>query len=256
MLADLFAQLFRLPAQVGFVFLAVDSCIRLAALVTVPRDRLPSAGLAWLMAIFLLPVVGGIAYLVIGRSQLPQRRRENQTHASRGFLEDTPQVAELVVSDPNPTWLGPLARMMRELGAAPLLGGARVEVVLGFEDQVSHLVRRDRQRPPRRVRAVLHAGPRLLHRSGLRRPRPRSPSRREGPGPCRLPRVGPRLDRADRVERDPAPPLRGVDQGVDLGTLGGRAIAVRTHQSVLPRLEASPESARRRRRGVPRNQRR
>ena len=136
----MFAQLFRLPAQVGFVFLAVDSCIRLAALVTVPRDRLPSAGLAWLMAIFLLPVVGGIAYLVIGRSQLPQRRRENQTHASRGFLEDTPQVAELVVSDPNPTWLGPLARMMRELGAAPLLGGARVEVVLGFEDQVSHLV--------------------------------------------------------------------------------------------------------------------
>jgi len=132
-------DLFPLSSQVGLALLVLDTAIRVLAVVTVPRKRLPSAGLAWLLAIFFLPVVGGLTYLVIGRSRLPQHRQEDQARASRRFAERTPEVADLVVRDPEPVWLGPLSRMMEDLGSTPLLGGSRVDVVLGFEEQVRHL---------------------------------------------------------------------------------------------------------------------
>jgi hypothetical protein len=44
-LVDLFNELFQAPARVGFVFLIVDSMIRIVALVTVPRGRLRRAAL-------------------------------------------------------------------------------------------------------------------------------------------------------------------------------------------------------------------
>ena len=48
-LADLFAQLFQLPAQVGFVFLVVDSLIRLAALIDPGYEKRSNRreGLRW-----------------------------------------------------------------------------------------------------------------------------------------------------------------------------------------------------------------
>ncbi|WP_299037846.1 phospholipase D-like domain-containing protein [uncultured Pseudokineococcus sp.] len=134
------ADLFQLPAQVGSVLLVVDMAIRVLALVSVPRGRLPSAGLAWLLAIFFLPILGGLAYLVIGRPDLPRERQRDQALASERFAERAPEVPDLVEHDPEPTWLGGLTRLMGALGAAPLLRGGRVEVVLGIEDQVRHLV--------------------------------------------------------------------------------------------------------------------
>ncbi|NNH21758.1 cardiolipin synthase A [Pseudokineococcus marinus] len=93
------------------------------------------------MAIFFLPVVGGLVYLVLGRARLPEERREHQARASERFARGAAELDELVVHDPEPEWLGGLSRLMGTLGASPLLRGGRVEVVLGIEDQIDHLAR-------------------------------------------------------------------------------------------------------------------
>lgn len=56
----------------------VDLTIKIAALIVIPRRRKPTAAMAWLLAIFLIPYVGILLYLLIGSYRLPQRRRREQ----------------------------------------------------------------------------------------------------------------------------------------------------------------------------------
>ena len=61
----------------GTIAVLVDLAIRLVALVVVPRNRLPTAAMAWLLAIFFIPVVGV--------APLPADR---QSEAARGPQEE------------------------------------------------------------------------------------------------------------------------------------------------------------------------
>lgn len=133
-------DLFPLPAEISVALLLVDLAIRVVALVFVPRGRLPSSGLAWLLAIFFLPVLGGIAYLVIGRSTLPQRRQREQSRTAQRLVEGCPGLESVVVDRPEAAWLAPVVHMMHAVGSTPLLGGNRVRLVLGFEEQLQTLV--------------------------------------------------------------------------------------------------------------------
>lgn len=44
----------------------IDFCLRIIALGWVPADRRPSSAMAWLLAIFLIPYVGIILFLMMG----------------------------------------------------------------------------------------------------------------------------------------------------------------------------------------------
>ncbi|WP_298991360.1 PLDc N-terminal domain-containing protein [uncultured Pseudokineococcus sp.] len=154
------AELFSLPAQVAAVVLAVDLVIRVLALLTVPRGRLPTAGLAWLMTIFFLPVVGGLVYLVIGRAQLPQERKEHQARASERFARRAKELDDLVVHDPYPRWLGGLTRLMGTLGASPLLRGGAGRRRPRHRGPGARPGRGSRRGARDRPRRLLHAGPR------------------------------------------------------------------------------------------------
>ena len=69
------------------IFVVLDFAIRIAALFIVPRDRKPTAAMAWLLAIFLIPFVGIILFLLIGNSKLPKKRRERQEELNRIIAE-------------------------------------------------------------------------------------------------------------------------------------------------------------------------
>ena len=63
---------------IWIVAIAVDLAIRVAAIIIIPRDRKPSAAMAWLLAVFLIPFVGVLFFLLLGSSKLPKKRREKQ----------------------------------------------------------------------------------------------------------------------------------------------------------------------------------
>ena len=68
----------ELANLIGGIIILADLAIRIAALIIIPRDRKPTAAMAWLLAIFLIPFVGIILFLIIGNVKLPKKRMERQ----------------------------------------------------------------------------------------------------------------------------------------------------------------------------------
>ena len=70
-------------AEIGHVpailLLVTNWSLRLLGLVIVPRNRQPMSGMAWLMLIFLSPILGWIAFLMFGNPKLPKNRRNLQS---------------------------------------------------------------------------------------------------------------------------------------------------------------------------------
>jgi len=56
----------------------VHLVIIVIALIYIPRGRKPTAAMAWLLLIAILPGIGILLYLVIGNFRLPARRRNEQ----------------------------------------------------------------------------------------------------------------------------------------------------------------------------------
>lgn len=56
----------------------IDLGVKIAALIIIPRRRKPTAAMAWLLAIFLIPFLGIFFFLLIGNFRLPKKRRDEQ----------------------------------------------------------------------------------------------------------------------------------------------------------------------------------
>ena len=52
-----------------------DITIRVAAIIIIPRNRRPTAAMAWLLAIYFIPLIGVFLFLLIGNPRLPRKRR-------------------------------------------------------------------------------------------------------------------------------------------------------------------------------------
>ncbi|WP_172191746.1 phospholipase D-like domain-containing protein [Actinomyces faecalis] len=82
------------------VWVVIEYAIKIAALGTVPENRRPSSSTAWLLLIFLLPVVGLPLYIFLGSPRVHGRRREQQEEANDATLRltsglpDVPEGAE------------------------------------------------------------------------------------------------------------------------------------------------------------------
>ncbi len=62
-----------------FVLYAVDFSVRLWLLVYIPKNRKPTAAMAWLLLIFILPVIGTLLFFILGSTKLSKKRRADQT---------------------------------------------------------------------------------------------------------------------------------------------------------------------------------
>ncbi|HLU63916.1 MAG TPA: cardiolipin synthase [Protaetiibacter sp.] len=103
--------------------IVIDLGVRIAALIIVPRNRRPQTAMAWLLAIFFIPYVGVLFFLMFGSARLPRNRRRKQREINEYILEVTEGI-DLVKKDPSwPPWLEPLVELNRTLGAMPFVGG-------------------------------------------------------------------------------------------------------------------------------------
>ena len=107
---------------------AVDWVVRIIAVIVVPRNRKPTAGMAWLLAIFFIPFIGILFYLLIGNPKLPKHRRRKQAEVNRILRDSTNGVERVSDRDDWPDWFEGVANLNRNLGSMPLVGanGARL----------------------------------------------------------------------------------------------------------------------------------
>ena len=121
--------------------LVLDNVIRVVALFVVPRNRRPTAGMAWLMAIFFWPVAGLLLFLLIGGNQLPRKRRKMQDATNR-LVGEVAEHAERELGTPlselhpglrNAVMLG------RSLGAQPMLRGNSASISIDYEGSLAQM---------------------------------------------------------------------------------------------------------------------
>jgi cardiolipin synthase len=107
----------------GLGLLLIDLGIRITALIIIPRDRKPTAAMAWLLAIFFIPFVGIFFFLLLGSPKLPRKRRQKQKDINRMISEATAGTDLTSDRDSWPPWFASVVELNRHLGAVPLAGG-------------------------------------------------------------------------------------------------------------------------------------
>ena len=115
------------------VLVIVDFIVRVLAIIYVPRNRRPQTALAWLLAIFFIPYVGILLFLLVGNSKLPRGRRRKQEEINQYILEGTEGMEDVKRDPPWPAWLEPIVELNRNLGAMPLVGGNNAELLPDYE---------------------------------------------------------------------------------------------------------------------------
>ena len=124
-------------AVYAVVVLVVDIVIRVLAVIFVPQNRKPQTAAAWLLAIFLIPYVGIILFLLIGNTRLPKSRRDKQREINEYILETTEGMDEVKRDPPFPTWLDPIVELNRTLGSMPLVGGNTAEFFTEYNESLA-----------------------------------------------------------------------------------------------------------------------
>lgn len=115
----------------GLLLLTIVA-LALASLVIVPRNRRPQSALAWLLLIYILPIIGFVLYLSLGSRRLPKRRREKQVEINEYILNTTIGMDAVSTTDPWPSWLLPISQLNRNLGSMPVVGGNSAQTITDY----------------------------------------------------------------------------------------------------------------------------
>ncbi len=126
-------------------FQVIDWLVRIAALFIVPRNRKPTAGISWLLTIFLLPVPGIILFFILSSPKLPPIRRKAQQVIDQ-YVVQILEAAKLqfprhrAVLDAKVDSLHqPIADLAQNLTGLPVVGGVSAEILtdyLGIIDRI------------------------------------------------------------------------------------------------------------------------
>lgn len=122
------------------IFFIIGFLLSITGLLIVPRNRKPSAGMAWLLVIFLLPYVGWILFLLLGTNKLPKKRRDSQTVLD--YIIDK-RVAALKdeMIDIVPTKYQSVARLATSLGRMPPLPGQSESFMTDYGKTIDAIVK-------------------------------------------------------------------------------------------------------------------
>lgn len=113
-----------------FVF---DITVRIAAIIVVPRNRKPTAAMAWLLAIYFIPLFGVFLFLLIGNPRLPRKRRRKQERIN-DYIHETSEHLDFGTLRPHaPEWFTSMVTLNRRLGAMPLAGDNGAQLIPEYQ---------------------------------------------------------------------------------------------------------------------------
>jgi cardiolipin synthase len=117
----------------------LDLAIRITALIVIPRNRKPTAAMAWLLAIFLIPFVGIFFYLLIGSTHLPKSRRAKQKKVNE-LIANAADGLDLEADRSQwPSWFEGITKMNRAVSAVPIVGGNEAHLIDGYEESFASM---------------------------------------------------------------------------------------------------------------------
>ncbi|GHD83405.1 cardiolipin synthetase 2 [Salinibacterium amurskyense] len=127
---------FSFTAILATALVVIDFAIRVLSIIYVPRNRRPQTAMAWLLAIFFIPYVGILLFLIFGSRKLPKGRRDKQSEINQFIVESTEGMDQVKQDQPWPSWLEPVVELNRTLGAMPLVGGNSATLHSHYEESL------------------------------------------------------------------------------------------------------------------------
>ncbi|SIT83850.1 cardiolipin synthase [Microbacterium sp. RU33B] len=119
-----------------WVVIAFDLIVRITAIIVVPRNRRPTAAMAWLLAIYFIPLIGVFLFLLIGNPRLPRKRRKKQEQINE-YIHDTSESLDFGTLRPHaPAWFTSLVTLNRNLGAMPLAGDNAAHLISEYQESL------------------------------------------------------------------------------------------------------------------------
>jgi cardiolipin synthase len=116
---------------IGGIALVIDWIIRIIFVFYVPRGRKPTAAMAWLLAILIIPIFGVLLFLAIGSPKLSKRRRRQQASID-ALIESATRASDDVpagLSTLEYERYAPLIKQNKELGKMPAHRGNSMTVL-------------------------------------------------------------------------------------------------------------------------------
>jgi len=114
----------------------VDLAIKIAALIIIPRRRKPTAAMAWLLAIFLIPYVGIILYLLIGTFKLPKKRRDEQARIDEIIRENVRDEHLETMDITWPRWFQRVVQQNEKLTGIPASNGNQATLLGDYQGSI------------------------------------------------------------------------------------------------------------------------
>ncbi len=118
------------------ILILVDLVVRVLAIIFVPRNRRPGSAMAWLLAIFFIPYVGVIFFLLIGSPRLGRKRRAKQDEINSFIKRSTADVEFRKNMPTKPDWLAPIIELNRTLGAMPVIGDNSASLRIDYDQNI------------------------------------------------------------------------------------------------------------------------
>lgn len=123
----------HLGAVLWTVAVTIDIILRFVMIGIVPGNRRPTTAMAWLLAIYFIPVAGLVAYLLFANPRLSRRRLEKQARANESITNATSHMKLPEEFHSSEEWVESVVVLNRKLGAFPLDGGNKIEVLSNYK---------------------------------------------------------------------------------------------------------------------------
>jgi cardiolipin synthase len=125
-----------ITAVIGFLVVLAQVAVYVVALGVIPGGRKPSTGMAWLILILAVPLVGILAFLLFGSTHVERRRHRAQVAANQRIHERTAEVADLEATTPELGPVATVATLNRRLGALPAVPGNTVDFYSDYTESI------------------------------------------------------------------------------------------------------------------------
>jgi cardiolipin synthase len=118
------------------IVLIVVVVIDIIALIVIPRGRKPTAAMAWLLLILLLPFIGILLFLLIGSFRLPAKRRAEQARID-GMIRSGVDSGQLrTMHDDWPRWFQRVVQQNEALTALPATEGNEASLYPDYQGSI------------------------------------------------------------------------------------------------------------------------
>jgi cardiolipin synthase len=126
--------------EVSFLTMALyllEFAIKVVALGLVPEGRRPSSATAWLLLILFLPVIGLVAFWLIGSPFVDRGRRRQQAAAGEVISAALTAETDDLLPVPAGSTLNTLVVLNRRLGWLPAVGGNEADLLSDYDESIA-----------------------------------------------------------------------------------------------------------------------